>query len=79
MKDQEIIGLLEEATGLSLNEEKVKGLIDQRIAAVLRKAAPQRVGLGQPEAGARLGLSRIWARCAGGAWARRRGFPAKRS
>ncbi len=59
MTDKEFIAVLEQATGLSLNEETIKGLIDQRLAPALAAAQPRAISLGQPEAAGRLGLSRF--------------------
>ncbi len=57
MKQAKIIELLEQATGLSLDENSLKGLIDDRLAKVLGAVEPGRVSLGGP-AGPGVGLSK---------------------
>lgn len=59
MTDKELIRLLEQATGSSLNEESIKGLIDQHLAGVLGAAHPRGISLGAEAPGPRLGLSRF--------------------
>lgn len=60
MTDKEIIALLEDATGQALDEGALEGLIDRRLAGVLKAASPKAIGLGQePVVGPGLGLSRF--------------------
>ncbi|MCA1989051.1 MAG: phage major capsid protein [Desulfarculus sp.] len=58
MTDHELIHLLEKTTGLALNEESVKSLIDDRLSGLLT-AAPRRLVLGSEAPGPALGLSRF--------------------
>ncbi|MCF8033869.1 MAG: phage major capsid protein [Desulfarculaceae bacterium] len=58
MKQTKIIELLEQATGLSLDENSLKGLIDQRLEKVLAAVEPGRVSLGGPSALPGVGLSK---------------------
>jgi len=58
MTDNELIALLEQATGLSLDEERLKSLIDERLAGVLKAAHPRAISLGADLPGAGLGFSR---------------------
>ena len=55
MTDKELLSLLQKATGLELNEEKMKGIIDQRLVDMLKAAEPKKIHLGDdppvPEAG----------------------------
>ena len=57
MTDKQIIGLLEQATGNELNEDKIKGLIDQRVERALSLADPRHISFGQAQ-GAGQGLSK---------------------
>ena len=57
MTDKQIIGLLEQATGSELDENKVKGLIDQRVEMALSRADPKRISFGQAD-GIGTGLSK---------------------
>lgn len=58
MTDKELIALLEKATGLSLNEQEIKSLIDERLAGMLSAARVKTVSLGEETPGPALGLSR---------------------
>ena len=58
MKQAKIIELLEQATGLELDEQSLKGLIDQRLEKVLGAVEPGQVSLGAPAAMPGVGLSR---------------------
>ena len=57
MTDKQIIGLLEQATGSELDENRVKGLIDQRVELALSRADPRRIPFGQAD-GPGTGLSK---------------------
>ncbi len=59
MTDKELISLLEQATGGALNEQSLKGLIDQQLAGVLKAANPRGISLGAEAPGPRLGFSRF--------------------
>jgi HK97 family phage major capsid protein len=59
MTDKELIGLLEKATGLELDEQGLASLIDDRLAGVLKAASPRTIGLGAEAPGPRVGLSRF--------------------
>lgn len=58
MKQAKIIELLEQATGLSLDEESLKGLIDTRLEKLLSAVEPRQVSLGGELNGGGLGLSK---------------------
>jgi HK97 family phage major capsid protein len=58
MKQAKIIELLERATGLSLDEQSLKGLIDGRLEKLLAAVEPGQVSLGGPAAGPAVGLSK---------------------
>ncbi|MFZ5584528.1 MAG: phage major capsid protein [Thermodesulfobacteriota bacterium] len=59
MTDHELIQLLEKATGLELNEETIKGLVDERLAGLIKSANPRRVSLGGDAAAPVPGFSRF--------------------
>lgn len=59
MKDKEMIALLEEATGLELDEKRLERLVDERLKAMLSAARPQQISLGQPQGGPQVGMSRF--------------------
>jgi len=61
MTDQELITLLERATGLELSAEKVKGLIDERLSGMLKAVNPQKILLGADQPAAAQGFSRFLA------------------
>ncbi|MCF8048275.1 MAG: phage major capsid protein [Desulfarculaceae bacterium] len=58
MKQAKIIELLEQATGLSLDEESLKGLIDGRLEKLLTAVEPRQVSLGAELPGGGLGISK---------------------
>ncbi|MFH2128662.1 MAG: phage major capsid protein, partial [Pseudomonadota bacterium] len=58
MKQAKIIELLEQATGLSLDEESLKGLIDGRLEKLLTAVEPRQVSLGASLPGSGLGISK---------------------
>lgn len=58
MQEKKIIELLEQATGLELDEETVKGLIDARLEKVLAAVEAKQVALGPARGHAQVGLSR---------------------
>ena len=59
MTDNELLALLQKATGLELNEEKIKGIIDQRLAGMLKAVEPKKIHLGGDLPGAETGFSRF--------------------
>jgi len=59
MTDHELIQLLEKATGLELNEETIKGLVDERLAGLIKSANPRRVSLGGEQPAPVPGFSRF--------------------
>ncbi len=58
MTDNELVALLEEATGSALNEQAIKTLIDQRLSGALSAVQARRVSLGAQPAAKGLGSSR---------------------
>lgn len=58
MKDTKIIELLEKATGLELDEQTIKGLIDGRLEKALSAVEAKQIGLGVHLPGTGVGLSK---------------------
>ncbi len=58
MKDKMIIQLLEDATGLELDERTVKGLIDSRLEKALSAVETKQIGLGAQMPAPGVGLSK---------------------